>query len=360
MRVAPLTLGGLVCSMALGAVAFVSPGCASAQEAARWSEAIVEQDDAVFASAQMRAVADNVVLHQSAAGGWPKNTNLADPPAGPASPNVANTIDNNGTTLPMEFLARVISAGSAQYRPSFERGLDYLLAAQYANGGWPQFYPLRGGYYDHVTFNDNAMIHVMTLLRDISGGEAPYGFVDADRRRRAGEAVERGLALILRTQIRQGDALTAWCAQYDGSLHPAWARAYEPPSLSGAESVGIVRFLMAIDHPSPEVIAAVEGAATWLSVSAIEGARVETFTDAEGQRDRRVVDDANAPPIWARFYELETNRPLFLGRDSAFHYTFAEIERERRAGYNYYGDWARTVLDRFPAWRARVGATQGR
>jgi PelA/Pel-15E family pectate lyase len=340
-------------------VAFlVAAGCASApvaaQDQVRWNEAIVEQDEAAFASARMRAVADSVVLHQSAEGGWPKNTNLATPPSGPAGPNVANTIDNDGTTLPMEFLARVIHAGGVQYKPAFERGLDYLLAAQYPNGGWPQFYPLRGGYYDHVTFNDNAMIRVMTLLRDIAGGEAPYEFVSAERRSRAAAAIERGLALILRTQIRQGDALTAWCAQYDSALQPAWARAYEPPSISGAESVAIVRYLMAIDDPSPEVVAAVDGAVAWLRGSAIEGVRVESFTDAEGQSDRRVVTDATAPPIWARFYELGANRPIFLGRDSVFHYTFGEIERERRAGYNYYGDWARSVLERYPAWRARV------
>jgi PelA/Pel-15E family pectate lyase len=63
---------------------------------------------------------------------------------------------------------------------------------------------------------------------------------------------------------------------------------------------------------------------------------------------------AAAPAIWARFYELETNRALFLGRDSVFHYEFAQIERERRAGYNYYGYWARAVLEDYPAWRARV------
>lgn len=352
----------LLRTMAFGAIALVALGGvsapASAQEAARWSDAILEHDDAAFASPQMRAVADNVVLHQSAEGGWPKNTNLADPPTGPASPNVANTIDNDGTTLPMAFLARVISAGGVGYEPAFERGLDYLLAAQYANGGWPQFYPLRGGYYDRITFNDDAMIRVMTLLRDISTGDAPYAFVDAGRRQRAGEAVDRGLALILRTQIRQGGALTVWCAQYDDALQPAWARAYEPPSLSGAESVGIVRFLMSIDHPSPEVIAAVDGAVVWLRGAAVDGVRIETFTDGEGQRDRRIVADPNAPPLWARFYELETNRPIFLGRDSVFHYTFAEIERERRAGYHYYGDWARTVLERYPAWRAQVATAR--
>jgi len=37
--------------------------------------------------------------------------------------------------------------------------------------------------------------------------------------------------------------------------------------------------------------------------------------------------------------------------DSVVHYTFAEIERERRNGYNYYGSWARSLLEQeYPAW----------
>lgn len=345
---------GALCAAVLAAVGCAA-GPVSAQESVRWSTAIVEQEASAFASARTREVADNVVLHQSPEGGWPKNTDLAAPPSGPAPANVANTIDNDATTLPMEFLARVIHAGGVSYKPAFERGLDYLLAAQYANGGWPQFYPLRGGYYDHVTFNDDAMIRVMTLLRHAASGEEPYGFVDAERRGRAAAAVERGLALILRTQIRQGDALTGWCAQYDSAmLQPAWARAYEPPSLSGSESVAIVRYLMSIDNPSPEVVAAVDGAVAWLRAAAIEGVRVDSFSDADGQPDRRAVADANAPPIWARFYELGTNRSIFLGRNSVFRYTFGEIERERRAGYNYYGYWAASVLEDYPVWRARM------
>jgi len=302
------------------------------------------------------------VLYQSPEGGWPKNTDLAQAPAEPPVATLANTFDNDGTTLPLEFLARVIHAGDNRYRAAFDRGLDYTLRAQYPNGGWPQFYPLRGGYYDHITFNDDAMIRVMVLLRDVASGAAPYDFVDAARRQRAAAAVQRGLAIVLRTQIRHDGALTGWCAQYDETtLAPAWARAYEPPSLSGYESIAIVRFLMSIEHPSPEIVAAVEGAVAWLRASAISGVRVESFTDPAGQPDRRAVADPGAGPIWARFYELETNRPLFLGRDSVFHYTFAEIERERRAGYNYYGPWAASLLsDDYPAWRARTAVASSR
>ena len=81
---------------------------------------------------------------------------------------------------------------------------------------------------------------------------------------------------------------------------------------------------------------------------------MQDLTDAEG-RDRRVVDDPSADPLWARFYELGTNRPVFTGRDRIVRYNFNEIERERRVGYAYYGRWpARLLADEYPRWRSRL------
>ena len=328
-----------------------------------WGAAVLQQPQEWYASPQARAIADAVLLYQSPVGAWPKNTDLARPrPAAMSAAEAAadpngNTIDNDGTTLPMEFLARmVLPTGDARYRAAFERGVDYLLAAQYPNGGWPQFFPLRDGYYSRITYNDNAMIRVLTLLRDVAAGTPHYAFVDAGRRTKAGAAVARGLDVILRTQLKQGGALTAWCAQYDErTLEPAWARNYEPPTLSGSESVGIVRFLMEVDQPTPEVAAAVEGAVAWLKSVAIKGLRYEEVTLADGTRDRRVVADPSAPPLWARFYDLGTNRPIFTGRDKVIRSALSEIEQERRSGYAYYGTWPASLLATdYPRWRARA------
>ena len=186
-----------------------------------WGPTVLQQPQEWYASPPARAIADAVLLYQSPVGAWPKNTDLArHRPAAMSAAEAAadpngNTIDNDGTTLPMEFLARmVLPTGDARYRAAFERGVDYLLAAQYPNGGWPQFFPLREGYYSRITYNDNAMIRVLTLLRDVAAGTPHYAFVDAGRRTKAGAAVARGLDVILRTQLKQGGALTAWCAQY--------------------------------------------------------------------------------------------------------------------------------------------------
>ena len=55
-----------------------------------------------------------------------------------------------------------------RYRESFLRGVDYLLAAQYPNGGWPQVFPLEGSYHDAITFNDGALVNVLSLLHDVA------------------------------------------------------------------------------------------------------------------------------------------------------------------------------------------------
>ena len=323
-----------------------------------WGTSVVKQDASWFASADARRIADTVILYQSAEGGWPKNTDLMVAPTGPLDPDLANTFDNNGTTLPLTFLARVIAAGgeTPARRAAFDRGLDYVLAAQYPNGGWPQFFPLRRGYYTHITYNDDAQVRLLTLVKDIAAGGAPYGFVDAARKARAADALARGVDVILKTQIVQDGKLTVWCAQHDEvTLAPAWARKFEPPSLSGYESVGITRFLMSLDRPSPQVIAAVEGAMAWFKANGIPDIAVERFTDAGGQPDRRVIP-APGQTLWARFYDLETSRPVFMGRDSVPHGSLAEIEQERRAGYNYWDGAAANLIARdYPAWRARIG-----
>ena len=141
-------------------------GIVSAQTQVRWSSAVVGREREWYSSAEARSLADSVLLYQSPQGGWPKSTNLAVPPRTPEDiprpgDGRANSIDNDATTLPMQFLARVTHAtGEVRYRESFARGIDYLLAAQYPNGGWPQFFPPGEGYYSHITFNDDAMVHV--------------------------------------------------------------------------------------------------------------------------------------------------------------------------------------------------------
>lgn len=321
-----------------------------------WNAAVLTRPADWYATPAARRIADNLLTHQSREGGWPKNTPLGEPARADADPGLANTFDNQATTLPLAFLARMTTAtGDAAYAAAFQRGLDYVLAAQYPNGGWPQYYPLRGGYHDHITFNDDAMVRILTLLQDIAAGREPYAFTNSVQRTHAAEAVSRGVDVILKTQVLQNGRLTVWCAQHDpATLAPAWARKFEPPSLSGSESVGIVRFLMKIENPSAEIVAAIDAAVAWFEASAIRDTRLEPFINTEGQPDRRLTPAPGADPLWARFYDLQTNAPIFMGRDSVAHADLAGIEHERRMGYTYVGAWPASLLtELYPAWRSR-------
>ena len=173
------------------------------------------------------------------------------------------TIDNDATTTQVHFLAKVVTAlgpsstKAAPYRTSFLHGLDYLLAAQYPNGGWPQVWPLAGGYHDGITYNDDAMIQVMELLQAAAAGSDEFAFVPAGVRKRAESSVQRGIECILATQIVVGGKRTAWCQQYDPlTLKPTSARNYEMPSESAAESAIILMFLMDLPHPAPAEVSA--------------------------------------------------------------------------------------------------------
>jgi PelA/Pel-15E family pectate lyase len=344
-----------------GAASPSTPAPTSPQPIA-WGRCL-DQPSAWYASDEAVRVADLVRLYQRKTGGWPKNTDMARPldtaqqQQVEASKNdTDSTIDNDATTTQLRFLALVYTAtGADRIRVAFFDGFDYLLAAQYPNGGWPQFYPLRSDYSRRITFNDDAMVHAMEVLRDAADGRAPYAFVDPARRARAAEAVARGVRLILGAQIRVQGRLTAWCAQHDEvTLDPRQARTYEHPSLSGRESVGIVSFLMSIPDPDAAIVAAVDAAVAWLRAASLRGIRVENRPDTSlpGGFDRVVVKDPAATPVWARFYEIGTNRPIFSGRDSLVRYDMAEIEHERRVNYSWYGSWAAALVGRdYPDWK---------
>ena len=331
----------------------------------RWAD-VQKQPADWYASTEARAVADSVLQYQTESGGWPKNRDMTVPPdaaflAETKFDHRAPTIDNDATHTQIRLLARVLGAtGDTRYRTAAEHGLDYLLAAQYPNGGWPQYFPLITGYYTHITFNDDAMIRVLEVLRDVAAAREPFAWVDGARRARAADAERRGLDCLLRCQIVINGEKTVWCAQHDEvTFAPAPARKYEHVSLSGYESVGVVRYLMSIENPSPEVVTAVQAAVKWFEQAKLTGIRIDQpiAPDLPHGHDRVVVADPKAPPLWARFYEIGTNRPIFSGRDSVIRYSLAEIEGERRGGYRWYvNEPAKLLGQDYPAWRARLAA----
>jgi PelA/Pel-15E family pectate lyase len=312
-----------------------------------------------------RDIADTLLLCQRANGGWPKNFEWEEKLSDQKKQALLSqkhqtdtTIDNSATRDEIRYLAKAYASfKDDRYKQAALTGIEFLLKAQYDNGGWPQYYPIRKGYSRHITFNDNAMIGVMSLLRDIVQGKPEFDFVEDAMRKQAAQAVDGGLDCVLKCQIVVNGKKTAWCAQHDEkSFEPRKARSYELASLSGAESVKIVSFLMAIEEPTTEVIEAIEAAVAWFDQVKIVGKRVKTIKDpaAPGGRDRIVVPDTSAPPLWARFYEIETMRPFFCSRDGIPKYQLSEISHERRNGYSWMGTYADDLLEKeYPAWQKK-------
>lgn len=360
-----LTAVGLQCIFA-AAVAF---GVQSGKEFVEWnhsSVSIIEQNPEWYGSTEALRVADNVLLYQRNSGGWPKNINMARRLSEEDKDRIRRdkdkedaTLDNGATHMQIHYLARVYDAtGLERFKKACLKGVDYLLKAQYPNGGWPQFYPLQGHpeYSKYITFNDGAMIGAMTVLRDVAEKKSHYAFVDEDRRKKAEKAVRKGIECILKCQIIVDGKRTVWCQQHDEkTFEPRPARVYEKVSLCGLESVGVVGFLMSVDNPTVEIIEAVQGAVAWFDRVKLTGIRQVRKPDgSDFGYDRVVIEDAMAPPLWARFYEIGTNRPIFCGRDGKIKYSLAEIEQERRTDYSWYGDWPTTLLtEDYPAWQKK-------
>lgn len=312
-----------------------------------------EMTDAWFRGDSARRLADIIVSYQTPTGGWSKRMEFIHPRQPGESWSADDswtwigTLDNGATTEQLVFLAGAVAAhGDSTHRASFLRGIGYLLAAQQPTGCWPQVYPLMGGYHDAATFNDDATINALRVLRATASGRQVW--VPDTMQARAAAAVERGIGCIVATQVVVDGRKTVWGAQHDPvGFAPVRARAYEHASLSGRESAAILNFLMEIPGPSPAVVEAIHGAAAWFRAAAITGWHYVPRGD--------ITPRQGAGPLWARFYEIGTNRPIFSDRDGQVRYALSEIGEERRTGYLWYTDEPATSLRRYERWLQRRG-----
>jgi PelA/Pel-15E family pectate lyase len=330
--------------------------------------------DAWFTSDEGRRMLDNIASWQNANGGWwkgydatvPRDENLPltdDYSKAPPDDNEAvwrrtSTFDNKATVSELRLLARAFRlTQEPKYRQSFERGIKFVFDAQYPSGGWPQRFPLENNYGRLITYNDNAMVGVMTLLMDVDKGEGDFAWTPPELRERAKQSFDRGVKCILDTQIKVNGQLTGWCQQHDDkTLAPTTARTYELPSIAAAETASILRLLMQIDNPDDRVKTSIHSAAAWLERSKLTGIRVVEKPDPslpKGRDQVVVVDPSAAEPLWARFYDIETNRPFYCGRDGVKKWSLNEIEPERRAGYSWVRPFGRDALKAYQKWASK-------
>jgi PelA/Pel-15E family pectate lyase len=265
--------------------------------------------------------------------------------------NYVGTIDNDATTTQMNFLAKVVAAAGtadvAVYRAAFLRGMDYLFAAQFPNGGWPQVWPMEGGYHDAITYNDDAMAQVVELMHHVADGKDEFSFAPKNIRKLAEASFARGIQCILASQIVANGTLTVWPQQDDAlTLKPVSGRNYEPPAQCAPESAALLLLLMNdLPHPTAAEQRSIRAAAAWFKKAAIYGQRWQRWPEPSG-----LIPTPGAGPIWARYYQSGTDIPVFGDRDKSIHDNVNDLSRERRLGYSWYSPESQHALERYVTW----------
>lgn len=313
-------------------------------------------------SAEARRIGEQMIAYQRVTGGWPKNIDMARKMSDEELTQVLrdkkrrddSTIDNGATTQQITFLAQLYQAtGDKQYRDAVRRGVEYLLSGQYDNGGWPQFWPDADGYHVQITFNDDAIINTLSIIQKMVNGESPFtgDIIDSKLKGKMQTAIAKGIDCILRTQIVVDGKPTVWCQQHDRkTLLPCKARSYELPSFCSQESARIVAFLMAQPNPDERMKRAIHGAMGWFDKYKLTGVRYH-HGGFRGENDpTRLIADAQAQPLWARFYDLERCEPYVSDRDGVPRKSLSEIGSERRNGYSWFGERPRTLYSAYAKW----------
>jgi len=236
-------------------------------------------------------------------------------------PERQTTLDDNITQAAMRLLMRVDRDLGFKDAPIHEAALfalDSLMKAQYPNGAWPQrfsrfpepnAFPVKQASYSeswsrtwpgpnytaHYTFNDNSIVDMIDAMLEAARIYKEPRYV---------AAAEKGGAFILLAQMPEPQP--GWAQQYDRDMHPAWARRFEPPSMTGGESQSVMRALLLLYRET--------GQRKYLEPlpRALEYYRRSVLppVDSPSEIRRRVCP--NTTPCLARFAELKTNRPLYI------------------------------------------------
>jgi PelA/Pel-15E family pectate lyase len=213
---------------------------------------------------------------------------------------------------------RALDFKDAQIHDAARFALDSLVSAQYPNGAWPQRYarfpdpkafPVRratypeswprtwpgSNYFTHYTFNDNSIIDAIDAMLEAARIYSEPRYLGS---------AERGGAFILSAQMPEPQP--GWAQQYDRDMHPAWARRFEPPSITGGESQSVMRALLLLYRET--------GNAKYLEPvpRALAYYQRSRLPDVESPSEIRRRACPGRTPCAARFYELKTNRPLYI------------------------------------------------
>lgn len=304
--------------------------------------------DGISNAAQLQAV----LSYQTVLGGWSKRTDMQQQRkpgqlAG-SEPAYIPTFDNGATSTQMRWLAAYYPKATAQEQAQIGSALSlavqFVLRAQYPSGGFAQSYPLRGSYHDAVTLNDNVMTDLLNLLWDIA--KAPeYQWLSIELRAKAQAGFAKGVAWLLSAQVSVNGQRTVWTAQHHPLTGaPVAARKFEQISLVSSESAAVLQLLLDKAVDSPGVLPALCSGIQWLEQHQIR--------DKAWLRDDTgsTLVEKKGAQIWARFYSLPAQQPVFFDRDGQVYHDVNQLSLERQHGYGWYQSNAKGVLK---AWQKK-------
>lgn len=286
-----------------------------------------------------REAADILVAGQLANGGWWHEIRLDA--KGPAEHYFLNdrgdhekadlfctaTLDDRTTQGAIDFMMQLAAeTDDRRYHSSARAGLNSLLAAQYPQGGWPQHYPPGSkGYHRYLTLNDGASTDaMMTLLR---------GYRQYDDQRYL-EAVLRAAQWLIDFQLPEPHR--GWAQQYTLEGEAAPARWFEPPACCSAVTANVINTLIEVflETGDRRYLSPIPDAIAWFEKSEIRSG------------------------VWARFYEIETNRPIYVNNKRQVIYEQVDL----RPGYGWEGGYGSSAIANYRKLMrlARIGYLKDR
>jgi hypothetical protein len=255
--------------------------------------------------------------------------------------------DDNKSQSSLMFLIRLddeLGGRERDVREAAIYGLDKFADAQYPNGAWP--HRLDKGVLEKLTSsaarssypedwsrsyvkpkgelyltNDHLVrdvVRMFLLAHNVYGDPAYLA------------AARRGGEFLLSAQMPEPQP--GWAQIYNGDLQPIWGRPFEPPSIASNETAGSIQALLELYQATGKAryLDGAELAALWL------------------ERSRLPDDD------WARFYELETNKPLYVDHDYQITYSDDDLPDH----YIFVGQFGiETVLEAYKAVADNGGVT---
>ncbi len=257
-----------------------------------------------------RKTARALVWGQRRTGGWDHRVDVSHMEEGQSMPHRKRgrcCLDDNISQGALSFLIEIDTEIDEPWLTDGVRlGCEYIMKSQFDTGGWPQWYPLIGGYHDHYTFNDNT---INDCIRVMLKAHRTY---DKEVYLRTAEA---GGQFIIDSQLDPPQA--GWAQQYNHDLKPAWARGFEPPGVCSAATSRNIRTLvdLYLYTRDKNYLAPIPDAIAWLEDCRLENGK------------------------WARLYEVGTNKPVYGDRKDPGkkHYDYDKISSRERNSYAWQG-----------------------